>query len=190
MPISQKLMLSILAMDSYNRGDNQGIKNLPDVGPVGNAAINQLASTEIGSPERTASFFAISYTFGDNAPNGLAGKTVISYRGTDTEFFGGADSPAFAMGTGSYETAQGNLAIDFYKTVNGGNAATNLNIVVTGITGTAYQLPDCPSRAPISICLPSPAQLFPICSTISRNAGTGGRRSLPKNRGLVLVSRA
>ena len=138
MPISQELMLAILAMDAYNRGYNAGlgdsIVGLGLSGQIGNAIIGNPSSSEMGSPERNASFFAISYSFGtgNDVPLAQRGKTVISYRGTDTSFAGGPDVPAFAMGAGAYNTTQGGLAIDFYKTVNGGNATTNTNITVVG----------------------------------------------------------
>jgi hypothetical protein len=95
MPISKELMLAILAMDSYNRGYNSGI-----VGPNGTAqtglgltgqiglATVQANSSNLDTPgnvgrDQAASFFAISYSFGGNAPAGLANQNVISYRGTD-----------------------------------------------------------------------------------------------------------
>jgi hypothetical protein len=136
MAISPELMLAILAMDSYNRGYNNGI-GPKDIGlglagsQIGNATVNRI---EGGTAAQAASFFAISYSFGtgNDVPLAQRGKTVISYRGTDTDFFFGADRPAFLMGAGAYNTTQGGLAVDFYKTVNGGNATTNSNITVVG----------------------------------------------------------
>jgi hypothetical protein len=37
--MNRDLFLAILSMDSYNRGYGQSIKNLPDLGSVGNASI-------------------------------------------------------------------------------------------------------------------------------------------------------
>ena len=95
MPISKELMLAILAMDSYNRGYNAGIvdpngsaqKGLSLTGQIGNATINAnsdvLKDANGNRLDVPASFFAISYSFGGNAPPGLANQKVISYRGTD-----------------------------------------------------------------------------------------------------------
>ena len=71
MSISDDLMLAVLAMDSYNRGYDPGLKV---VGPqVGNASI-----LEVGLPQgsEAASFFAQAYTLTN-------GQTIISFRGTD-----------------------------------------------------------------------------------------------------------
>jgi hypothetical protein len=132
MTISNDLLLAILSMDAYNRGYNSGLGDgnvgLGLTGRIGNAVIGPNSSNldPPGSVGRdsASSFYAQSYT--------LNGRTIIAYRGTDTEFRDGADRPAFTMGAGNYATAQGNLAIDFYKAINGGSTATNSNITVTG----------------------------------------------------------
>jgi len=126
MSISKDLFLAILAMDSYNRGYNPGVILPSNSGTqIGLANVGRYTNQD-GQEQATvaASFFAQAYT--------LNGETIISYRGTDTEFFTGSDFPAFTMGAGFYATNQGNLALDFYRTVNGGNAAANPNISVVG----------------------------------------------------------
>lgn len=99
MTISRDLFLSILSMDAYNRGYNAGIEELggPDT-KIGNATIKRQSVTADGSPEVTASFYAISYDtqYGQ----------VISYRGTDKQaVFGSAASASdiyngWVQGTG------------------------------------------------------------------------------------------
>jgi hypothetical protein len=76
------LFRAILAMDAYNRGYNAGIKSTGApateglTGPkIGVATVGTPSNIDPLSNEVAASFFAQSYTF--------AGKTVISYRGTD-----------------------------------------------------------------------------------------------------------
>jgi hypothetical protein len=83
MTISRELFFAILAMDAYNRGYNAGLvkdqskplEGLGLTGQIGGATIERASPSEEGSPERNASFFAISYRWGD--------ETIISYRGTD-----------------------------------------------------------------------------------------------------------
>jgi hypothetical protein len=77
MPISQDLLISILAMDSYNRGDNPGIAGLGGAGSqIGNATLLNRA-LPAGSVAAGFSASAYSTQFG----------TVISYRGTDNPTF-------------------------------------------------------------------------------------------------------
>ncbi|PID37485.1 MAG: hypothetical protein CR993_00315 [Rhodobacterales bacterium] len=99
MTISKDLFLSILAMDAYNRGYDSGIsegkhvENDVDLGlgdikgiKIGAAEVGVRASSDPDGVERGNSFYALSYEItGANAPEGLAGKTVISFRGTDTK---------------------------------------------------------------------------------------------------------
>ncbi len=83
MTVSPTLMQAILAMDSYNRGYNEGIAGLGGVGSqIGNAVISQQSNVLEGSDEIEAGFYAVAYNYD--------GGTVISYRGTDNLniFFG------------------------------------------------------------------------------------------------------
>jgi hypothetical protein len=87
------LFRAILAMDAYNRGYNAGIKS-PNAGPdqgltgtmIGLASVGTASSSALNSAERNASFFAQAYSFGTGAEVGAAlrGKTIISYRGTES----------------------------------------------------------------------------------------------------------
>ncbi|MCA3586400.1 MAG: hypothetical protein IOD03_22400, partial [Methylocystis sp.] len=146
MPISKELMLAILAMDSYNRGYNAGIvgpngsaqTGLGLTGQIGNATINAnsdvLKDANGNRLDVPASFFAISYSFGDNAPAGLANQKVVSYRGTDEI---SVDlSTGYPIGAGLPSSIQGNLALDFYRAVAGGTSVdprgANANITITG----------------------------------------------------------
>jgi hypothetical protein len=82
MTISRDLFLSILSMDSYNRGYNTGITGLGGVGSqIGTATISQQSATADGTPEVAASFYAAAYTIGSGVTGIAAGTTVISYRG-------------------------------------------------------------------------------------------------------------
>ena len=65
------LFLAILSMDSYNRGYDPGIENLPNLGAIGNANIIDLA---LPTGAQAAGFYAIAYDWN--------GETVIAYRGT------------------------------------------------------------------------------------------------------------
>lgn len=72
------LLLSILAMDSYNRGYNAGLE-LPDVEglKIGAASIDTRIADILDFQQEAFStgFYAISYKLGN--------ETIISYRGTD-----------------------------------------------------------------------------------------------------------
>ncbi len=73
---AKDLLLAILAMDSYNRGYDEGIKGLGGVGSkIGAATFKQESSTIERSVEVNAGFYAAAYE--------LPGETVISFRGTD-----------------------------------------------------------------------------------------------------------
>lgn len=77
MTISKDLFLSILAMDSYNRGYDAGITGLGGAGSkIGSATTGQDAEQLLApSSAVAAGFYAVAY----NTPYGQ----VISYRGTD-----------------------------------------------------------------------------------------------------------
>jgi hypothetical protein len=74
MKTNPDLLLSILAMDSYNRGYNPGLAGLGDAGSrVGSAT---LLDKKIPGGSEDANFYAAAYELDD-------GGTVISFRGTD-----------------------------------------------------------------------------------------------------------
>ncbi len=87
--MNRELMLSILAMDSYNRGYSQGILLNPGDSTTGqNEAGRQLGNAIIGdfalpTGSVAASFYALAYDW--------AGETVISYRGTAESVGSGSD---------------------------------------------------------------------------------------------------
>ena len=83
--MNREVLLSILAMDAYQRGDATGILGLPNATPETTIRIGKttLKLVELPAESSAAGFFAQSYVF-DTALAGLAaGTTVISYRGTD-----------------------------------------------------------------------------------------------------------
>ncbi len=69
-------MLSILALDAYNRGYNVGM-NVEGT-HIGTALI---VSEDYTTDEQAAGFYATAYDWND----GTATQTVISYRGTTLE---------------------------------------------------------------------------------------------------------
>ena len=96
MTISKDLFLAILSMDSYNRGygaglsDTEHVENGVDLGlgdaigtRIGAATVSNRVSSDPNGAAQTAGFYAIAYDVDGSGPSGLAGKTVISYRGTD-----------------------------------------------------------------------------------------------------------
>ncbi len=89
MAIDSKLMKAILAMDSYNRGYNEGIVftngNAVVGTQIGNYTVSQQSDFEAGKPGVNAGFYAIAYQ--DN----VSGAVTVSYRGTD-------DQPKFWRG--------------------------------------------------------------------------------------------
>src|SRR5262245_47076666 len=104
MAISDNLFLAILALDAYNR-DN-------DNAPV-NVSGNQLGNAQllaIPNPQgyRDASFFAQAYQWSDS--------TVISYRGTDSisDVWNG-----WELGAGFSSASQADMARRFYEYVTG-----------------------------------------------------------------------
>lgn len=76
-------------MDSYNRGYAAGVGGLSNKKDtkIGSAAISTLLSDVAPGFEakaQAANFYALSYEIGSDGPEGLARKTVISYRGTNS----------------------------------------------------------------------------------------------------------
>jgi hypothetical protein len=99
------LFRAILAMDAYNRGYGAGMKSVgsgPNEGltgtRIGVATIGIASSSEIGSNQLEASFFAQAYNL-DNGP------TIISYRGTDTKLYDGIYG--YGVGLGAFPTGKG-----------------------------------------------------------------------------------
>jgi hypothetical protein len=142
--MNRNLFLSILAMDSYNRGYGEGIAGLgrPSFDENGNpTSIIQLGNAVIARDSSSlkdvnqnrldipTGFYALAYNWN--------GETVISYRGTDkanplvptSDFWNG-----WTLGAGFDEASQGGLALRFYKAVTGKDAVSgnNSNVITTG----------------------------------------------------------
>ncbi len=80
MTFNRDVFLSILALDSYNRGYGQNLGGLPVVlgsTKIGNATIDRQSDVEEDTPGVNAGFYAIAYDWN--------GQKVISYRGTNFE---------------------------------------------------------------------------------------------------------
>ena len=122
MAISKDLFLSILAMDSYNRGYNAGIAGLNDSNGtnIGNTTISTSlsdVSQEFEAEAQSAGFYALAYDIGAGGPEGLAGKTVISYRGTDTSL---DHSTGWSVGAGNIDDwTQAPRALEVYTAATG-----------------------------------------------------------------------
>jgi hypothetical protein len=90
--MNRDVFLSILAMDSYNRGYGEGVRGLPlvaNVTKLGTATIKTDSVIELGANAQAAGFYAIAYDWN--------GEKVISFRGTD---FGEVESRARDVLTG------------------------------------------------------------------------------------------
>ena len=72
--MDRDVFLSLLALDSYNRGYGSLVGNLPESGKIGTATLRAFKPGEQGGWQ-TAGFYGIAYDWN--------GQTVISYRGTD-----------------------------------------------------------------------------------------------------------
>lgn len=73
MTISKDLLLSILAMDSYNQGYGRGLEH--DETQIGSANVLEAPENIDQNSWENAGFYAVSYNLGN--------ETIISYRGTD-----------------------------------------------------------------------------------------------------------
>lgn len=71
--MNRDVFLSLLALDSYNRGYDRGLNELSESGGIGNATIRAFQPQEQDGWEE-AGFYAIAYEWN--------GETIISYRGT------------------------------------------------------------------------------------------------------------
>ncbi len=122
MTLSKDLFLSILSMDSYNRGYIPGISGLGGIdAQIGSATIKKESDIAAGIPGVDASFYAVSYTLtasvGVSGDTIASGTTIISYRGTDEldEELLQVDLPVSFFG--SYDQRQIALAQQFFKSV-------------------------------------------------------------------------
>lgn len=124
MTVSDKdLFLAILAMDSYNRGYDAGIKNAGDDDPDGLG--------EFGSRIGNASVMAVSLPEGAQAAGSYAVAyetqygTVISYRGADftpaVDFASDRDQ-GWTLGGSTFFAEQAKRGVDFLAAVQPENA--------------------------------------------------------------------
>ena len=79
--MNRDVFLSILALDSYNRGYGANLDGLSEVGAVGLATIRPFQAGEQNGWQ-AAGFYAIAYDV-SNVPGFGPGGRVISYRGTN-----------------------------------------------------------------------------------------------------------
>lgn len=137
--MNSTLMKSILAMDSYNRGYDAGIKfgnlegnnsvDTPGVVKVGNATITNVRGQQ---DAQDIGFYGLAYSYG--------GETVISYRGTNYPSQGqttvlGVPYDVYhgwSLGAGDIDSAQGLMAVQFYQSVAGAGNWRTANISLTG----------------------------------------------------------
>lgn len=140
MAMNRKVFLSILAMDSYQRGYAPGIKDVTD-NKIGAATIGRDSSVLVDESgkrlDQPIGFFAQSYTWGAD--------TVISYRGTDFDAANGGKIlnsefikdfyAGWSTFAGLGDRSQFRLAEQFFTSVTGGqfyDGVTYNNVIVTG----------------------------------------------------------
>ena len=107
--MNYELFISILAMDSYNRGYNQGVFGLSDSGQIGQAT---LITAPLPVGYISSGFYASAYDW-----NGLK---VISYRGTDNYNIVDKTSDLYdgwTVGLGFNTATQAQMAIDYYQSI-------------------------------------------------------------------------
>ena len=105
--MNRDLFLSILALDSYNRGYGQRMNGLADTGAIGTATITKQSATTTKPAAFKADFYAIAYNYN--------GQTVISYRGTDNFAKDLENGYGVGLGfSGGILARQADLALQFY----------------------------------------------------------------------------
>jgi len=143
------LLDAILSMDSYNRGYNAGIvfgtdpnnsEAVDGVTQIGNETVYQSANT---ADAQNIGFYAIAYQ------DDTTGDITISYRGTDEAITPIAKDVLFGynVGAGVADTAQSEMAFQFYDTVAGQQAGTAISVTghslgggLAGLVGATYGL--------------------------------------------------
>ena len=149
MTIDQDVFLSLLALDSYNRGYGANVGGLLEDEQIGEATLTTRASIfgdstdQIYQNWQSAGFYAIAYNWN--------GQTIISYRGTNfpseftlSEFvafyqqdFGGGWDIFTGIGSGSHAV----FARDFYEAVTGFDfVQSDSDPIATNITLTGHSL--------------------------------------------------
>jgi fermentation-respiration switch protein FrsA (DUF1100 family) len=125
--MNRDLFLSILSLDSYNRGYGHRINITGDLTKLGNATIGIQSDIEDNSEGVKAGFFAQAYSY--------QGETIISYRGTDglNDVLNG-----WTVGAGWTDVVQSNLSVEFYKAATGRDVFSPT--IPTNITLTGHSL--------------------------------------------------
>lgn len=123
--LNRDLFLSILALDAYNRGYNQGLvfRTLNDPKrSIGTASFDRQSDIDENGASLAASFYAVAYDWD--------GTTVISHRGTDSPF----DILSGWLAGAGLPTSQVGVALQFYQDVTKRdvNDRSPGNIVLTG----------------------------------------------------------
>jgi hypothetical protein len=128
-PTSADVLKALLALDAYNQGYGRGVNN--GTTKIGSATLITDSSEEFDEVSTAAAgFYAAAYRLED-------GTTVISYRGTDnTDVFDTTSGDLYTgwvAATGT-NTAQIQLALDFYKEVTGKTVYDGVaeNTILTG----------------------------------------------------------
>lgn len=113
MVMDRDVFMSLLALDSYNRGYDAKLAGLDESGELGGASIRTSTPLEQAEWEGEG-FYAIAYQWN--------GETIISYRGTDNPNPLTAASDlwnGWVIGGGFNDASQAGLAIKFYEAVKG-----------------------------------------------------------------------
>ena len=125
------LFLAILNMDSYNRGYNPGILDLPLRGQIGNARIGSLDLLGVDEAKyaewQSVGFYAASYH--------LNGENVLVYRGSDDRVLDVIDG--YGTGIGLSFSPQAILALEAAQNLAGfsrysANHQSMQNLVLSG----------------------------------------------------------
>ena len=116
------LFLSILSMDTYNRGYNPGMAGLDENGSVGSAVVLTRDGLGVTPTDyeswQAASFYAVAYKLDQAVDTIASGTTIISYRGTDDlqQELGPVDFGISYFQ--SFQQQQILMAAQFYNSVN------------------------------------------------------------------------
>jgi hypothetical protein len=132
MAFSRDLFLSILALDSYNRGYGAGVNNLNDTNGT-KLGMAEILSRKGDPAAQATGFYGIAYSWNN--------EKIISYRGTDN--YGLTNNPTtgatdllngWTAGLGYTGASQLGMAAEFYKSVSGASSVYTTDPFVT-LTG-------------------------------------------------------
>jgi hypothetical protein len=111
--VNSKLLNAILAMDSYNRGYNEGLllgTTFTGITQIGNATV---FLQDVDASAQDSGFYAIAYKYVD--PITSQTQVIIAYRGTDEDITPTAKDVVhgYPVGIGIPDTSQSELAVSF-----------------------------------------------------------------------------